>query len=365
MLDAEFQEMPRVPDSLLGNADFLEVGDVVFVDASEDVDGVGKAVEIRSVPADGLVAGLHTIAVRWDTSVMTHGFRAYLPFNPWFRQGVLRLAAGTKVLATQKTHIAGLVVALPPLPEQQAIAEVLSDTDALIESLEDLLAKKQLVKQATMDDLLTGRRRLAGFDTGAGFQQTEVGEIPEDWKVGSLGTLASLTMGRTPARKNPAYWGSGQPWLTIADLHGKFVGASKEQITELAASQMEPVPPGTLIMSFKLSIGRVAITTRPLFTNEAICHVRDPIPDRDYLFYALQRTDFELYGKQAVKGYTLNSESLNNIQVVLPPLPEQQAIAKVLSDMDEDIEALQRRLDKTKRVKEALMDELLSGRTRV
>ncbi len=198
-----------------------------------------------------------------------------------------------------------------------------------------------------------------------GFKQTEVGEIPEDWAVGSLGTLARLTMGRTPARNTPAYWGAGHPWLSIADLHGRYVGTSKEQITGLAAALMEPVPSGTLVMSFKLSIGRVAITTHELYTNEAICHIRDPLPDRDYLFYALQRTDFELYGKQAVKGYTLNSESLRSIQVPVPPLPEQKRIAKILSDTDALINSLNALIAKKQMVKQATMDDLLTGRRRL
>lgn len=128
---------------------------------------------------------------------------------------------------------------------------------------------------------------------------------------------------------------------------------------------MEPIPAGTLVMSFKLSIGRVAFTAAPMYSNEAICHIREPRMDPRYLYYALPRVEFDRYGKQAVKGFTLNSQSLREVQLAAPSDAEQHAIAQVLSDMDDEIEALVARRDKTVAVKVSLMDELLTGRTRL
>ena len=128
---------------------------------------------------------------------------------------------------------------------------------------------------------------------------------------------------------------------------------------------MEIIPKGTLIMSFKLSIGRLAFAGCDLFTNEAICSFNELKVDIEYLYYALGRVDFSLYGKQAVKGYTLNKESLNAVQVTLPPIPEQAAIAAVLSDMDADIEAVEAKLAKARSLKQGMMQELLTGRIRL
>ena len=91
----------------------LQVGDLVFADASEDLAGVGKSIEITSVPDGGLVPGLHTIAARFDKTVLADGFKAYLQFIPSFRQALLRLAAGTKVLATTRTYISSINLRLP------------------------------------------------------------------------------------------------------------------------------------------------------------------------------------------------------------------------------------------------------------
>ncbi len=243
-------------------------------------------------------------------------------------------------------------IALPPtFREIYAISEALSDVDALLGGLERLIAKKRDLKQAAMQQLLTGQTRLPGF-SGA-------------WEVKRLGEICEIAMGRTPPRLNQAYWGRGYKWLSIADLQTKVVSESKEEITELAASMMAIIPKGTLLMSFKLSLGRLCFAGCDLFTNEAICSFNKLQANAEFLYYVLGRTDFSLYGKQAVKGYTLNKESLKLIEVPFPPLPEQTAIAAVLSDMDAELSALVARRDKTRDLKQAMMQELLTGRTRL
>jgi type I restriction enzyme, S subunit len=126
---------------------------------------------------------------------------------------------------------------------------------------------------------------------------------------------------------------------------------------------MTIIPKGTLLMSFKLSLGRLCFAGCDLFTNEAICSFNKLQADAEFLYYALGRTDFSLYGKQAVKGYTLNKESLTIVEVTLPPTPEvQSAIAAVLSDMDAELAALEQRRDKTCALKQAMMQQLLTGK---
>lgn len=159
-LGAASEPMPRVAGRLVSTAGRLQVGDVVFADASEDPDGVGKSVEITSVPQEGLVPGLHTIAARFDKMVLADGFKAYLQFIPAFRGALLRLAAGTKVLATTRAYVSSIDLSLPRVEEQRAIAEVLIDCDTEIASLQHRLRKARSVKEGMMQQLLTGRIRL-------------------------------------------------------------------------------------------------------------------------------------------------------------------------------------------------------------
>lgn len=159
-LDAAHEPMPRADAALAGRAGRLRTGDLVFADASEDTDGVGKSVEICDVPTEGVVPGLHTIAARFDKSVLADGFKAYLQFVPSFREHLLRLAAGTKVLATTRSYISSVTLPLPSVREQVAISEVLRDAESEIESLEKRLAKVGAIKTGMMQQLLTGRTRL-------------------------------------------------------------------------------------------------------------------------------------------------------------------------------------------------------------
>lgn len=153
-------DMPSLPAECAQTLDRLRDGDLIFVDASEDLDGVGKSVEITGASRDDIVAGLHTIAARFDKSFLVDGFKAFLQFCPAFREHLRRLAAGTKVYATNRAHISSAEVPLPAGDEQEAIAAVLSDMDGEIATLERRRDKTHAIKQGMMQQLLTGRVRL-------------------------------------------------------------------------------------------------------------------------------------------------------------------------------------------------------------
>ncbi len=159
-LDPLAVAMPSLPEERARTLDRLRDGDLVLVDASEDLDGVGKSVEISGVSDIEVVAGLHTIAARFDKSVLADGFKAYLQFCLAFRGQLRRLAAGTKVYATNRSHIASVEIRLPGVEEQKAIATVLSEMDAEIAALEARRDKTKQIKQGMMQQLLTGRVRL-------------------------------------------------------------------------------------------------------------------------------------------------------------------------------------------------------------
>ncbi len=152
--------LPSLPTGKAKTLERLRDGDLVFADASEDLVGVSKSVEISNLGDAELVAGLHTIAARFDKAVLADGFKAYLQFCPVFSRQLRRLAAGTKVYATNRSHIASVEMRLPGIKEQKAIAATFNDMDAEITALEQRRAKTKDIKQAMMQELLTGRIRL-------------------------------------------------------------------------------------------------------------------------------------------------------------------------------------------------------------
>ena len=160
VLDCRNSSLPRIAQERIGNAARLEDGDLVMVDASEDLEGVGKSFEVYGVTGKTIVAGLHTILCRGNPAHWAMGFKAYLQFIPAFKSALVRVTTGISVYAVSKKQLADVEITLPPVPEQQAIATVLSDMDAEIAAVERRRDKTKQIKQGMMQKLLTGRTRL-------------------------------------------------------------------------------------------------------------------------------------------------------------------------------------------------------------
>jgi len=159
-LDCSEGALPFILQSKVANVPFVEDGDVVMVDASEDCVGIGKCVEILGTQGRRVVAGLHTLLMRSDKEGIARGFGGYLQFSGSVRTAMVKLATGISVFGISKGSVRTIEVSLPPVAEQTAIAAVLSDMDAEIAALEQRLAKTRALKQGMMQELLTGRTRL-------------------------------------------------------------------------------------------------------------------------------------------------------------------------------------------------------------
>jgi len=154
-----------------------------------------------------------------------------------------------------------------------------------------------------------------------------------------------LRMGKTPSRKNPSYWRDGNhDWVSIADLSafGKYVGRTKERINDLAISEsgIKPAPANTVLMSFKLSLGKASITTNPVYTNEAIMAFVDmgtyPV-DPCFMYHQCRAKNWAAKTNRAVMGETLNKKTLSQALIYLPKLNKQKEIANKLDYIDEQI----------------------------
>ncbi len=160
------------------------------------------------------------------------------------------------------------------------------------------------------------------------------------WPIKPLGELCDVRIGRTPRRDQSRFWGGDAIWVTIRELNGGVITSSKEMISNAAVRECmpEPVPPGTLLFSFKLSIGKMAVAGCPLYTNEAIAAlpIRKPKQlSRDFLRYALEAESREGTADMAVLGKVLNKEKVSNLPVPVPPVAEQERIVKILDEADE------------------------------
>ncbi|MBA2653100.1 MAG: restriction endonuclease subunit S [Tatlockia sp.] len=160
------------------------------------------------------------------------------------------------------------------------------------------------------------------------------------WPLVKLSDVCLISIGKTPLRANSNYWGKGNPWLSIRDMsQGIKLYNTKEEITELGVkeSNIKLVSKGTVLFSFKLSIGKIGIAQSDMYTNEAIAAL--PIKNRkvlceEYLMYALSKIEVGNTTDRAVMGATLNKKKLENIKIALPPLNEQKRIAAILDKAD-------------------------------
>lgn len=187
--------------------------------------------------------------------------------------------------------------------------------------------------------------------------------IPSNWKWVRFGNIVDFSAGRTPSRNETSFWNTGDyPWVSIADMaDGQVVESTKETVSEMARKAVfksEPEPAGTMIMSFKLTIGKIARLGIPAFHNEAIISIRSHLADLGpYLFKVLPDLARGGDTKGAIKGATLNRESISNILIPLPPLAEQRRIvAKV-----QELMALLDRLEAARTAREATRDRLTAA----
>jgi type I restriction enzyme S subunit len=165
-------DLPTIEDNKVNNYSLVEDGDLIVADASEDYEGICKSVEVRNSGSKKAISGLHTFLLRDKGKYFAKGFRGYIHSNILVKSSMDRLATGLKVYGVSKSNLKLIQIPQPPLPEQTAIATALSDVDSLIEKLKILIEKKKNIKQGAMGELLTGKRRLPGFELRHGLDCT-------------------------------------------------------------------------------------------------------------------------------------------------------------------------------------------------
>lgn len=268
---------------------------------------------------------------------------------------------------------------LPPLPEQQRIAKALSDVDALISTTEKLLQKKKNIKQGTMQELLTGKKRLPGFAKSNNTKMTELGEIPEDWEVNRLGELGSFKNGISKASED---FGFGFPFVNLMDIFGitkisetNHLGLINSNIIEQNSYSLKEGDVLFVRSSVKLEgVGLTTVIKKDLdktVYSGFILRFREignelTTDFKEYVFYNKVFRDSLISSSTVSANTNINQPALKTLIIVYPSSKEEQnAIANVLSSMDKEIETLNTKLEKYRNLKTAMMQQLLTGKIRL
>lgn len=279
-------------------------------------------------------------------------FYFYVKYGDWLAK---HYCQGTKQQSYTASLVKQLPIIYPPsIEEQRCITEVLSDVDNLISSLQKLIEKKKAIKQGAMQELLTGKKRLPGFSG--------------EWKKYKVGESGVVVTGSTPPRSNRNLWGGNFPWVSARDFIGKYISSSYEHVTSEGKNYCRILPAESVLVTCIASIGLNGIAAIPLATNQQINAI---VCNNDFyneiVYYSL------VYNKEKLKlmaGQTavpiISKQQFEEFEILLPRnVLEQKAIAKVLSDMDCEIEQLEKKLAKYQQIKQGMMQELLTGRIRL
>ncbi|MGB5121787.1 MAG: restriction endonuclease subunit S [Vibrio fluvialis] len=275
---------------------------------------------------------------------------------------------GSTIARLYNGIIRASMIALPATLEQTAIANALSDVDALISELEKLIAKKQAIKTATMQQLLTGRTRLPQFalredGTPKGTKPSELGEIPEDWAVVPLGTASSFINGR--AYSLHEWENSGTPVIRLQNLTGR---GDEYYYSNLQLPEKQYCKSGDLLFMWSATFGPVIWRGPKAIYHYHIWKIACEVGyGQSYLFYLLDDMTEKLKRSSSSGGTMLHvtKEKMESTKAAFPSYEEQTTIATILSDMDAEIQALEQRLGKTRQIKQGMMQELLTGKTRL
>ena len=238
--------------------------------------------------------------------------------------------------------------------EQRAIAEVLSDVDGLINALDALIAKKRAIKQATMQQLLTGKTRLPGFSG--------------TWETKRVSDFGNVVTGATPSTKVDAFWGEPYPWITPTDISpDRDMITSERLITPEGLNAIRTLSPDTVLVTCIASIGKNAILRTIGSCNQQINAVTpNTAHNAVFLYYLFEFSSDYLLANAGITATNIVSKAaFSNLEFEVPPLEEQRAIAAILSDMDAEIAALEQRRDKTIAIKQGMMQQLLTGKVRL
>jgi len=328
----------------------LNKNDVLF-NRTNTVDLVGKtSIYKGEYPAvfAGYLIRINRIESLLDADYLNYVLNSY--HSKLYSKLVLSVAVSQANINGQKLKT--YPIPTPPTKEEQtAIANALSDVDALIAALEKLINKKSAIKTAAMQQLLTGKKRLPPFDQlNTGYKQTELGEIPGDWEVIELRSVLSIRHGRD------------QKKIEVADGEYPILATGGE----IGRTNSFLFDKPSVLIGRKGTINKPRFLDSPFWTVDTLFYSEiNSKFDEKFVYYKFYLIDWMSYN-EASGVPSLNASTIESILQSFPcSKDEQTAIANVLSDMDKDLEALQQRLHKTQQIKQGMMQELLTGKTRL
>ena len=346
----------------------LREGDVLFTKDSETVDEIGVPAHVVSDMPD-VLCGYHLGLARPIHTLLDGAFLARALASQAAAREFSRIANGITRFGLTLDATRALRLLLPPLSEQRAIAAVLDSIDEAIERVDEVIAATERLRDALLHELLT---------QGLPGQHSEwkevpgLGTIPTSWEAVRLGDVAEVIGGSTPSRTQPEFWGGEIPWVVpseVTELVGRELRSSRESITDegLRSAGLRVLPARSVLLTTRATIGATAVAALPVTTNQGFQSlVGKNGTDSLWLYYCISSKSRELIRRGAGSTFReVSRDSVRNLPVLLPPLPEQRAIAAVLDSVDAAIERAREGRCDLRSLQASTSEALLTGHVRV
>ena len=305
----------------------------------------------------------HVSIVRPDKTKILPKYLLYYLCSPFMQATMLGVAVGkgSSRNAMTKGMIEGFEVPCPSLSEQQRIISQLEPFDAIIENSQKQIALLEEAAQRVYKEWFVDLR-FPGYESSI----LEDG-IPRGWRKEQADSFFDITIGKTPPRAESKWFVTegGIPWVSISDMgkSGTYVFDTNEQLTADAITKhnVKVVQPGTVFVSFKLTVGKVSIATVPMCTNEAIAHFRIPeIALRDYSYWYLHEFKYDTLGNTSSISQAVNSKIIKAMPFIMPDTKTIEAFSSIISPMMSQIKTCQEKCIMAEEARDILLQKLLT-----
>jgi type I restriction enzyme S subunit len=355
--DVNEREMVESGDLLIANTDVTQDGDVV-----------GYSIQVPEFNQERKIAASMDLSILrpYDNSVNIPYIK-YLLQTEHIHSRMRAFSAGSTVLHLNTDLAQRLSLPLPPLSEQRKIATVLHTVDQAIQKTEDIIYRLQRVLKGTRREFMSVGIRGHQISNS----DSRFGEIPETWKIEKLSSVTDVTGGSTPSTDEAKYWGGNIPWATPTDLTGLDgirIDTTESYITEegLGSTSTNLLPPESVLMTSRATIGECAVNTVEMATNQGF---QSLVPGDEintwYLYYRIKEEANYLNSLGSGSTFSeVSNTTVQRVKIPIPPAEEQEEIANVLKSINKVIIKEKEYRNQLQQLKNGLMQDLLSGEIR-
>ena len=359
LFDIATETVPFINEKInidrISDENYCKEGDVIFADASEDLNDVGKSIEVINVNGEKLLSGLHTLLARSKENIFYLGFKGYLFKSNQVRTQIQKESQGSKVLSINVGRISKIELSFPSIQEQKRITALLSLLDKRIQTQNKIIQRLESLMQGLRERIFKQQIRF----------RDENGKCFPDWRVNKLGDVCEIAKsGGTPRSTNKEYYEGDIPFLSISDMtsQGKYLIYTTNSISQLGLDNSSSwiVPVNSIIYSMYASVGFVAINRIPLATSQAVLNlILETNINIEFVYYHL--VEFQ---KKVAKFITtgtqgnLNAETVKGFEIPIPSLTEQNKITSFLSSIDQKIQTEKVILKQLEKQKKYLLQQM-------